>query len=181
MITYTATTRFSKERMSHLLWILPLLFGLVGLVAGIAAWRTRSRRTNRLQLRLLAGRRRLLGEEITSRCEHLEEAYAGAIEQERLAAAATIDGLQMRLLDREAHLQNLQDLAHLQRHKLTILDHRRSDLVAAAAAGDPAPADAGPAPAREPGILERREGLEDGLLDSIQKRSAPPRSRRRRR
>jgi uncharacterized transporter YbjL len=130
-------------------------------------------------LRLLAGRRRLLGEEVETRVERLAELDPEELATNRGLADASLDGIHMALLEREAHLQNLQDLAHLQQHKLAVLRRRHEEL-SMLPAGDDA---AKPAATKtDGGIIERREHLEDRFLETIQQRDdAPkPRSRRRR-
>ncbi len=161
------------------LWILPAAFAAIGLVAGLAAWRIRRRRSNRLQLRLLAGRRRLLGEEIDSRDERLAEFDAQELATHRRAADGILDGIHMVLLDREAHLQNLQELAALQSHKLAVLQRRYEELPSLPSE-DPYPA-AGKNASKSGPILESREALEDQFLDIIQQRDETPKPRSRRR
>jgi hypothetical protein len=146
------------------------------LVAGVAAWRQRQRRSNRLQLRLLAGRRRLLGEEVDSRSERLSRLKPEELAADRRAADSVLDGIHMALLDREAHLQNLQDLAHLQQHQLAILRHRHQEL-STQIPQQPAPPQVG----SDGSIIDQREQLEDRFLETLQQREDTPKPRRRRR
>ena len=131
-------------------------------------------------MRLLAGRRRLLGEEVETRVERLAELDPEELATNRGLADASLDGIHMALLEREAHLQNLQNLAHLQQHKLAVLRRRHEELSMLPAGGDATQKPA--APKTDGGIIERREHLEDRFLETIQQRDdAPkPRSRRRR-
>lgn len=163
------------------LWVLSVALAALGGGALIAALRLRRNRSDRLQLRLLAGRRRLLGDELADRCQRLTDLGADGARQLSLQAEAAVDRIHMGLLDREAHLQNLADLADLQRHKIAVL---RRQLVL----GPQPPGDGGPPPipaGREgppaDGIVERRERLEDQLLERIQQRADRPVRRRRRR
>jgi hypothetical protein len=104
---------------------------LAGVISILAALRIRHRRNNRLQLRLLAGRRRLLGEEIDTRSRRLDELDPEELAAQQNVADVALDGLHMDLLKREAQLQNLQELAHLQQHKLAVLQRRREELIPA--------------------------------------------------
>ncbi len=153
----------------------------MGLFAAAAAWRLRRRRANRLQLRLLAGRRRLLGEEIESRSERLEALDPEELASQQQAASGMLDGLHVALMEREAHLQNLRDLAHMQKHKLTILARQQRDATAAMAAAPEAAADAAPDPVPAPPPPENREGIEDQFLAALQQRSDTPKPPARRR
>lgn len=101
----------------------------------------------------------------------------------RAEADQIINGLQVAMLEREAHVQNLQDLAHLQQHKITVLEHRMADVAQPDAAQSSTTPDTEPESTHEPGILDRRENVEDRFLGAIQKRSVtdePKRGRRRR-
>jgi hypothetical protein len=168
-----------QEGYSLTLWILPAALAFVGLIAALAALRTRRRRSNRLQLRLLAGRRRLLGEEIETRSLRLAELDPEELATHRSLADASLDGIHVALLEREAHLQNLQDLAHLQQHKLAVLRRRYEELPTLPVGDDPAhPAASSKA---HGGIIERREHLEDRFLETIQQRDDAPKPRPRRR
>jgi hypothetical protein len=181
------------------LWILPVAFAIIGIVAVLVALRTRHRRNNRMQLRLLAGRRRLLGEEMETRSQRLADLDPELLANQRRLAEATIDELHMALLDREAHLQILQDLAGLQQHKIAVLEHRcrylsssispPSGLSAALQPTEPQSTEpqyrgSHPAqfqPEQNPGVIDGRENLEDQFLDSIQKRDDSPRPKPKRR
>ena len=161
------------------LWILPAVIAAIAAVALVAALRIRRRRGNRLQLRVLAGRRRLLGEEIDERLGRLDELPVTELAADRRRAEAVLDLIHAQLLDREAHLQNMADLAGLQRHKIAVLSLRQDDVAGElvddhlATSEDDVPEDTG--------ILERRDRLEDKLLERIQERSPQPPKRPRRR
>lgn len=162
--------------------ILIVALALVGLAAALAAWRVRRQRSNRLHLRLLAGRRRLLGEEIDSRQQRLAGIDADELSAQQHEAGGLLDGLHVALLDREAHLQSLQELAHLQQHKLKILNRHRSQALAATASMDSTAAQPGPAASSPTGnVIESRDDLEDQFLQALQKRDDAPRPRPRRR
>ncbi len=57
----------------------------------------------------------------TSRSGELETGF-GEIESACAAARDSLDQLQVSILDRQAQLQNYEDLASLQRHKLAVLE-----------------------------------------------------------
>jgi hypothetical protein len=156
--------------------MLPVALAIIGMIAGLAALRIRRRRDNRLQLRLLAGRRRLLGEEIGSYSGRLAALDPEELAADRRTADGILDNVHIALLDREAHLLNLQELANLQRHKLAVLQRRRDELPSVGAETRNA------LPEEKENLVESRETLEDQFLGSIQQRhDAPkPRSRRRR-
>jgi hypothetical protein len=81
-----------------------------------------------------------------------------------------MDGIHMVLFDREEHLQNLQELATMQSHKLAVLQRRCEGFPA------PPPDDT----KRDGPIPETRGALEDQFLDAIGQREEPPKTRRRR-
>jgi len=147
-------------------WSIAALLALVALLALLALYRARRRRSERLQLRLLAGRSHLLGEEIAQRLEELEELERR--DQESRAAEEALNHLHLLLVERQAHLQNCEDLVHLQERKLSHL-----------AEAPPSP------PARErpaavpPSPAQRRSQAEEELLRQIealnkQRRQPPP-------
>lgn len=161
-------------------WILPSTLAALGLTAALAALQIRRRRGNRVQLRLLAGRRRLLGDEIARHLEGL--AAGGSPDAARVEADGLLDHLHTGLLDRQAHLQNLEDLARLQQLKLAVLAQRREACAAGHLDFAPTPeAEPTPASPRDGSLVEQRERLQDKLLEQIQRRGAPPRPPRRRR
>lgn len=161
------------------LWLIPAAIAAIGLTALVAAVQIRRRRSNRLQLRLLAGQRRLLGDEIARRCEDLASLNGDGLDTCQREGEAQLGIVHTRLLDRQAHLQNLEDLARMQRHKIAILQRRGEEIAAGRATGE-APPDPETLP-REDSLVDRREHLQDRLLAQIQQRGGAPRPPRRRR
>ncbi|MBT4610445.1 MAG: hypothetical protein HOM68_28385 [Gemmatimonadetes bacterium] len=156
-------------------WMIPLGIAFVGAALTLfTLWQMRRRQQNKLALRVLAGQRRLLGEEIEERMEDLSQVDDTDLRQRIQASFGFVDDLHVGALERQAHLQNLEDLAHLQRHKITILSHHL----------DSAAHDAVPQVEHntyeEEELPQTREGLEDDLLGRIsqlapKKDKRPPR------
>jgi hypothetical protein len=96
------------------------LAGLAGL--GIFTFAKR-RRELRMQLRLLHGRSQLLSEEIerqTNEVAAIDETAIAALRQE---AEEALNMLNIAMVERQAHLLNYSDLAHLQRCKCEWLEN----------------------------------------------------------
>lgn len=85
----------------------------------------RRRRQERLELRLLAGRERLLGDEIEACLAALEEQDGERVATARAAAETALDGLHTKSMERQAHLLNYEDLVHLQQCKIEALQAAR--------------------------------------------------------
>lgn len=147
-------------------WMLPVGLAALGLaLAGLTLWQMRQRRQARLALRVLSGRRRLLGEEIEERLAQLDGFDDADLADAVGEASMMVDALHVGSLERQAHLQNLEELALAQRHKIAILEHRLSQLQALP--GDaPAPIEPEP-PADDDEEPVTRERLEDDLLGRI--------------
>lgn len=141
--------------------ILPsLLIGLVAATVALFAWRRVHHRRARIHLRLLVGRSRLLGEEIDRRAGELATQFGdGEIESVCVAARNSLDQLQVSILDRQAQLQNYEDLAFQQRHKLAILDYAQRH--------PPEPGEDHPALTDETEAQLPRDRIEQSLLDNI--------------
>lgn len=144
---------------------------LAGVLLGRAYWRRR----RRLRLRLIRGRRSLLDREIEASDEHLAELEGGDIATVRAAAEDALNSLHASLLDRQAHLQNCEDLASLQVRKIAALQHHlgSDDLAGAATPQGAEGTHAEPVDSDSPG--EHRERVQADLLRKIQKaQGAPP-------
>ena len=106
----------------------------------------------------------MLGEEIEARSQELErfenEEFASAC----LAAEAALDELNVSLLDRQAQLQNYEDLASLQRHKVAVLEWSMNRLLEDA---DPAAAESEAAVAEQHEPAPRGD-IEQSLLAKIE-------------
>ncbi|MEE2657368.1 MAG: hypothetical protein VX733_02610 [Candidatus Latescibacterota bacterium] len=169
---------FDSSTVDYLLAI-AIAAAATGLCAALAAIVMRQRRLNRLRLRVLAGRRRILGEEIAQNLENLDVPDEEALSTARVTATAAVDQIHIGLLDRQSQLQTYEDLASLQDHKIAILGRQRQDLRNEIAGGgkiDPEQSEE-PLPIPE----EHRERLEDELLEQIESLQPPPRKRLRRR
>ncbi|MEC8993330.1 MAG: hypothetical protein VX656_18960, partial [Candidatus Latescibacterota bacterium] len=143
-------------------WMIPIIVALVGsALTLLTLWQMRRRRQNKLALRVLAGQRRLLGQEVDERFEELAEIDEEDLRSRLDVAIGLVDGLHVGLLERQAHLQNLEDLAHLQRHKIAVLGHHL-DEAASQAPEQPPPIE--DEPEQRP---QTREDLEDDLLGRI--------------
>lgn len=161
-------------------WFSYLLLAL-GAGLGLAvAHVLRQRRAERLRLRLVAGQSHLLSAQLAQRLSDLEAFEQQPLEEWRAAAVEALDELHVLLIERQAHLQNCEDLVHLQQQKVAWLAKTpratpparpaRPAATASRQAKNPPPAATPPAP--------RRDHLEDQLLQQIdelnRKRRNPP-------
>lgn len=157
-------------------WISPVLLGL-GLTLGAAIlYHLRQRRSARLRLRLLAGQSHLLSAQLAQRLEELERLDQSALAQLQEETSGILDDLHILLIERQAHLQNCEDLIHLQKQKVAWLATAPKPSPQRAAKGrrETRPQATAPAPLPPP----RRDQLEDHLLRQIddlnKKRRNPP-------
>lgn len=81
----------------------------------------RQRKRTRLELRLASGRRQLLGRELQIYLAELDELDEEAIAAKRQEAENALDQLHIALVERQAHLLNYEDMAHLQQCKIDLL------------------------------------------------------------
>jgi hypothetical protein len=154
-------------------WIIAL-FLLFCCAAGIFLIyrRTRKRRQNRLKLRLLAGRSQLLEGEITNQIQNLRDFDEDQLNTLRLEAENALNLLQITLIERQAHLLNYEDLAHLQRFKLDILNHASAQLQTQATTTAPHPTETTALAPAQPGAEtapKDRSSIENELLSKINK------------
>ena len=152
-----------------MIWVTFTILLAGALFAGLVLLSRWWRRRLRLKLRLISGKAHLLGEQIEARCHDLECFDLNRLESLRATADTGINRLHVFLLDRQAHLQNYEDLLHLQRHKLAIQLRAASEFPSAdgelpAETGEEQPA---PPPRRATTMVEHREQIEEGLLDKI--------------
>jgi len=162
-------------------WLLiPSLLIAIAVLLGVSVVLRRSRtRRRRLRLRLLSGHRGLLGDEIDRRTRSLGEVDTANLDAARAQANLGLNELHADLLDRQAHLQNFEDLAFLQRQKLAVLTR---SLFAAEAATDHSPGlgqEAAPVNSPTPPDAERgttfehRGRIESDLLQKIEDLQKP--------
>ena len=104
--------------------------GVVTLIAGMVALLLRRRRRARLNLRLLAGRRRLLTDQIEERSEALSEIDDEQIARQTQLAKQALDELNVLLIERQSHLLNFEDLTNLQSYRICVLEAALRDAAA---------------------------------------------------
>lgn len=163
------------------------LAGLAGL--GIFALAKR-RRELRMQLRLLHGRSQLLSEEIerqTNEVAAIDEAAITALRQE---AEEALNMLNIAVVERQAHLLNYSDLAHLQRCKCELFESAEGGESAAQESelplfdSEPTPPRRRPPPrpAQQEPLDERehkdRSQIENQLLGKISQLNKEPNKRK---
>ena len=128
----------------------------------------RRRKNDRIQLRLLVGRSRLLKEEIDRRSEALEALDPTAFESARQQAESALNALQILLVERQAYLQDREELGHLQHIKIALLETQvralAQEAVAGQSPGKGTPAEIG---STEPLTPRNRNTIENQLLDKI--------------
>lgn len=134
------------------------LVALAASLRGHAYWQRRQR----LRLRLLTGRRTLLAQEIGSSSRQLADLEGGDLSAVQAATDDAINSLHASLLERQAHLQNYEDLANLQCQKIASLGYRLTHLDSPS--GDSVPET--DSVAESPG--EHRERVQAELLERIQ-------------
>ena len=98
-----------------------ILILCVGLGTAFFYLRIRRQKKNRLELRLLAGRSRLLEEEIAHNLEILQNFAQQTLNTQQHESLDALDQLHLLLVERQAHLLNSEDLIHLQDYKISIL------------------------------------------------------------
>lgn len=150
-----------------------ILLGLGSALGLVVLFLLRQRRAERLRLRLVAGQSHLLSAQLAQRQEDLERLDLEPLEDLRAEAATSLDELHVLLIERQAHLQNCEDLVHLQQQKM--------DWLAKASKSPPPARPSRPAREAKPAAAapQRRNHLEDQLLRQIedlnkQRRNPPP-------
>ena len=93
--------------------------GLAGLAYVLFA--IHRRKQDRINLRLIAGRHRLLDEEIEHHLDRLAGFDQDVLRTLRSQSSAALDQLNVLLVDRQAHLLSYQDLSNLQEYKIESL------------------------------------------------------------
>ena len=90
-----------------------LTIALAALATLLVLWLAKRRKQQRTQQRLLLGRRHLLDEEINLRQRELSTIDQGTISALRQSAEDGLNQLNIAVVERQAHLLNYADLAHL--------------------------------------------------------------------
>ena len=137
-------------------------------------WQQKRRR---LRLRLINGKKHLLSEEIASRLDDLAAFDTTRLAKVSAEAEAGLNSLHTFLMDRQAHLQNYEELLHLQRHKIAVQLSVPADAASHLDTSDEefaptgaltSPADEQPETTSHSATLgEHREKVEQGLIDKI--------------
>ncbi len=152
-------------------WISYILLSLGVALGLLVAYLLRQRRAERLRLRLVSGQSHLLSAQLAQRTADLEKLESEPLDELQGEASGALDELHVLLIERQAHLQNCEDLIHLQQHKI-------SWLAAAPSPPAPGPRPARPTPHQVPAPPHSRDHLEDQLLRQIdelnRKRRNPP-------
>lgn len=152
-------------------WISYVLLGLGFALGLVVVYLLRQRRAERLRLRLVSGQSHLLSAQLAQRRADLERLEQEPFAERHSGAVAALDELHVLLVERQAHLQNCEDLVHLQQQKMSWLAKAPK---LPPHPSRPAPEATPPAPA-----AQRRDHLEDQLLRQIedlnkQRRHPPP-------
>ena len=92
-------------------------------LACLVLWFVRKRRCLQVQLRLLRGRRHILDEEISAQAESIQASdSSNRLDIMSQQANNALDILNVALVERQAHLLNFSDLAHLQDYKIQMYE-----------------------------------------------------------
>ena len=153
-------------------WAIGLvLLSCAGLGLSLIFRRTRQRRRERLELRLLAGRSQLLEGEIANQLQNLTDFDEERLNALRLEADNALNLLQVTLIERQAHLLNCEDLTYLQKYKVNILNNHVETQNAAPPPPDNPPAAAPMAATSMPPPSQDhpkdRSSIENELLNKI--------------
>lgn len=129
----------------------------------------RQRKNERAKLRLLTGRRWLLSRELDACFAELDALDEGAIATRRQEAEAALNQLHVALVERQAHLLNYEDMAHLQQCKIDLLATPPAAPDPALEAEEPPADKRPPRPATQPRREEERDRstIESDLLKKI--------------
>ncbi len=103
-------------------WIFIATFVFLALLLALALYLlARQRKKEEQELRLATGRRQLIGQEIDMYLEELESLDQNAITALRQNAETALDQIHIALVERQVHLLNYEDMAHLQKCKMDLL------------------------------------------------------------
>ena len=125
----------------------------------------RQRKNERTKLRLLTGRRQLLSRELDACFAELDALDEGTIATRRQEAEAALNQLHVALVERQAHLLNYEEMAHLQQCKIDLI----APPPAALEVEEPPAEKRPPRPATQPKREEERDRstIESDLLNKI--------------
>ena len=106
-------------------WIFIVTFVFLALLLALALYLlARQRKRQEQELRLVSGRRKLIGQEIDIYLEELESLDQNEITALRQHAETALDQIHIALVERQVHLLNYEDMAHLQKCKMDLLADR---------------------------------------------------------
>jgi hypothetical protein len=164
---------------------------LLMLTGGLIALRLHLRKRNRVAIRLVAGRRRLLDNQLEERQQSLRDFDDNALAAQTQQSFLALDNLNVLLVERQSRLLNMEDLTHLQEYKINILNsslqQEQSDIGKdSAATSHPGDSDAKVAVSHSPELHEETEYRDDvagrhserGSSQSDEQQEPPPRSDR---
>ena len=112
---------------------------LLHALGGAVAWKLHRRRQQRVNLRLLTGRRHLLSEQIEERYEALADIDAQQMAEQTGRSRQALEELGVLLIERQSKLLTFEDLVGLEAYKIDVLHAARH----AAATPPPSRTDAG--------------------------------------
>ena len=103
-------------------WIFIATFVFLTLLLALALYLlARQRKKEAQELRLVIGRRQLIGQEIDRYLEELESLDQNEITALRQNAETALDQIHIALVERQVHLLNYEDMTHLQKCKMDLL------------------------------------------------------------
>ena len=88
----------------------------------LVLWFIRKQKRQQTQLRLLRGRRHILDEEISGQIASIQTTDSRRLDAISQQANNALDALNVALVERQAHLLNYADLAHLQDYKIQLYE-----------------------------------------------------------
>ena len=145
-------------------------FASIAALALLILWYVRRQKNRQTQLRLLGGRRHILDEEIAAQTALLQAIDSRHLESLCEQAKSALDELNIALVERQAHLLNYADLAHLQEYKIQLYDGDINNTSSSPASGRPDGERENAAPTATPLPKESPKGraqVENQLLKKI--------------
>ena len=88
----------------------------------LVLWFVRKQKRQQTQLRLLRGRRHIIDEEISEQIASIQTTNSRRLDTISQQANNALDALNVALVERQAHLLNYADLAHLQDYKIQLCE-----------------------------------------------------------
>lgn len=157
------------------IYLLTFLASTAALVC-LVLWFVRKRKLLQIQLRLLRGRRHILNEAISAQTASIQAVDSSErLEILSQQASNALDELNVALVERQAHLLNYADLAHLQDYKIQLCegDINNSPKSLTSGHSDTNEKSATASPVKAPNVTadeevpKNRNQIEDQLLKKI--------------